>query len=787
MYSKYILQGVFLFLTCLFSLNKIYSQSATATIKGKVIDQQSQGIMDVSIHLLDTKMQAYSDINGQYEIDRIPPGSYVIKASAVGYESFEEQINLDEGDVFHLNLTIHENTNLELVTIVADGNPFTDKRSSYVARMPLKPLENPQTYDVIPKELFKEQMAMTFGEALLYISGASVPQTGSKGKEGIALRGFGLKTRTKDGMSNFSKTAIDPSNIEKIEVIKGPSATLFGANLTSYGGLTNIITKKPYKTFGASLSYNYRGADNKHRTEVDINTPLNHDETLMFRLNAAGETGDQWQDAGFKKSLFVAPAVTWEINKKIVFDVNAEIYELKSSPDYYLRVDKSDYHDVRDIPIDWKKSFINDDVTYRASQYNLSAKLHAELNDEWTSDTKVALNNNPINGDLNTLYLLSDNENLYHETKRNDQRHEAQEIQQNFNYQKEINDRWENKLLVGLDYYHYKSREEAQTVNFDTINFVSPAKNYRAGYHKENIDEHIVNGNFKEKNKSSATTNYAAYLSNVISLDKQWFLMASLRVDYFKNEGDIDLIKNTTSNEFSQTAFSPKFGLVYQPIKDKVSLFGNYMNSFENVNGVDKNGKTFKPEHANQWEGGVKVSLLDKHLVGTVSYYHIKVEDMLRPDMTDDDFNIQDGTRLSSGIDLNLSYNPVAGLNLQTAYSYNYSKFEKAEDGLQGLRPYDAGPKNTASLWISYKVLKGNIKGLGFAAGGFYGSSLKAVKSTYDFYMPEYTILNASVFYEQPQYRIGFKLDNLNNEDYWDYRLRKHNPRTLALNLTVKI
>lgn len=137
---------------------------------------------------------------------------------------------------------------------------------------------------------------------------------------------------------------------------------------------------------------------------------------------------------------------------------------------------------------------------------------------------------------------------------------------------------------------------------------------------------------------------------------------------------------------------------------------------------------------------------MKKKLVSPISYYHIKVEDMLRPDLTHDDFDVQDGTQLSEGIDLNLSYVPIRGLNIQAAFGYNHSKYTKAKDGLQGLRPYKAGPETTANLWASYKLTRGNLKGLGIAGGGFYGSSWDAVKSTYHFYVPDYMVLNTSIF-----------------------------------------
>lgn len=105
------------------------------------------------------------------------------------------------------------------------------------------------------------------------------------------------------------------------------------------------------------------------------------------------------------------------------------------------------------------------------------------------------------------------------------------------------------------------SWEKATTVKFDTINFINPGLDYKSGYHQGQIEKRLSDG--KLKDSESETSNYAAYFSDVISLDDRWFLMASLRLDHFDNKGKIDHIKDKIDNKYSQTALSPKFGLVY--------------------------------------------------------------------------------------------------------------------------------------------------------------------------------------------------------------------------------
>src|SRR6202012_760922 len=112
---------------------------------------------------------------------------------------------------------------------------------------------------------------------------------------------------------------------------------------------------------------------------------------------------------------------------------------------------------------------------------------------------------------------------------------------------------------------------------------------------------------------------YSAYASDVLNITDNLLAMASLRVDYFNNTSVDNPVSGTSSNSYHQAALSPKFGLVYQLVKNQVSLFGNYMNGFSNTTpGTDFSGKSFKPEQANQLEGGVKLDLFNGKLSSTI-------------------------------------------------------------------------------------------------------------------------------------------------------------------------
>jgi iron complex outermembrane receptor protein len=274
--------------------------------------------------------------------------------------------------------------------------------------------------------------------------------------------------------------------------------------------------------------------------------------------------------------------------------------------------------------------------------------------------------------------------------------------------------------------------------------------------------------------------------------------MASLRADRYQYGGVYDIATGITkgglgangvqTGPYGQTAFSPKLGVVYEAFKDRLSLFGNYMNGFFNKSGVFKDGSSFKPEHANQWEFGVKGDLFDHRLTGTISYYNILVKDIIRKDPADPvNFSIQDGDQRSRGIEVDLTANPFAGFNIVAGYAYNDSKMTAGEPTTLGLRPGQSGPPHTVNFWMSYRIPAGDIKGLGAGFGGNYGNtSYYTNTTTAKITIPSYTLLDATLFYDQPKYRISFKVDNLTSEKAWSVRLTPQAPARFIGSMSLK-
>lgn len=763
-----------------------------ATIKGTVTNQNNEAIANINLTLQGTRYGSASNANGYYEISRVPAGEYVFVASGIGYQTRKQTITIEEGETLTIDVILSD-SNLELQEIIVRSskiNKFNRESTDYVAKLPIKDIENPQVYNTISSELLNDQVVTTFEGALENAPGIfKLWESTGRGGDGAgyySLRGFPVQPTMVNGLPSLTNGSPDPANIERVEVIKGPSGTLFGSSLISYGGLINIVTKKPYSYFGGQVSYK-TGSFGLNRVTADINTPVSEEDNIALRVNAAYHTKNSFQDAGLHKSLFIAPSLSYEVNDRLSFLINSEYYQQESTNQVMVFLNRSnplEAENLEQLNYDHENSYTNNDLTIHNPTFSLQGQMKYILSDEWTSQTVLSRSSAKTNGYYQYLYGFSDG-NLTFGRYVSDQNSTTlgTDIQQNFIGDFDVAG-FRNKMVVGLDYF------EESVINNSTgyalFDQISLQNAEGPGISRQAVDTALAS--MSVVNSTTEQRVYSAYVSDVINFSPRLSAMASLRFDYFDNEGNI----STGDDNYTQSAFSPKFGLVFQPIVDKVSLFANYMNGFSNVAPRvqdDGSTKNFSPEQANQWEAGVKTSLYGGRLTATLSYYDITVSNVVRQDPDRLNFYIQDGENYSRGFEASVTASPVSGLNIIAGFSHNKSEITKTDsDDYRGRRPESAGPKNLANAWISYKFMQGTLEGFGIGFGGNYASENLILNraTTGTFALPSYTVLNASLFYNTDNYRIDLKVNNLSDVEYYKgwTTVNPQQPRNITASFT---
>lgn len=673
---------------------------------------------------------------------------------------------------------------------------YIKKDSDYTNKMPLRAIENPQVYSSVDRIALENQMVFTVDDAFRNVTGLQKMwnATGRAGDGGayVNLRGFISNNSLRNGLVAPVNGTMDAINIEKIEVLKGPSATLYGSNVTSYGGVINRITKKPYETFGGSLLVT-GGSYDFYRAQADINTPLTKDKKLLFRVNTAYTTEGNFQNKKVQNTyLAFTPSLTWKINNKLDVNVEYEMYDNRTQAEqnffFIGSPTQSGYSNMKDLEragLNYKNPYIGSGLYNTGRTRNIFGQVNYKINEHIKSSTSINSAYNYSNGYNPYFYITTKSYGADPNDKaiglhRGDQstRDSNQrylQVQQNFNFDFHIGS-MRNRTVVGADFLRTRNDQFFYSGVIDFVPFTGGVdySNFNADYVTAYYDANKATlSTWPLKNKSNT---YSAYISNVLTLIPGLNVMTSIRYESIDFKGGVRGSNDTPA--YTQGAWSPKLGIVYEIIKDKFSVFGNYQNSFTS-NGyyiADKasNLKLSDPEKANQWEGGFKANLLNGKINATVNYYNINVRSSLQiidytPAPEVRAIEQQMGKRNSKGVELEINAYLVKGFSLIAGVSYNDSKFTETTDAsVLGRRPNTASSPWLANFNASYQFSEGNLKGLGFGIGGNYASANRIINTTAGvFELPKYFVMNANVFYDTRKFRIGFKADNLTNEHYW--------------------
>jgi len=799
-------------ITLLTFLITTYTFAQNASVSGTVKDNNQNPLSGVNVFIKNGTKGTQSNENGTFRIENLTSGSYILSVSYLGFKTREINFSVEANQNLELNtITLYEGNEI-LNEVVIEGertNKFSRKQTAYVAKLPLKDIENTQVYSTITTELLESQVITNFDDALKNATGVEQlwPSTG-RGGDGAgyySLRGFSVQPQLVNGLPGLTNGTINPANVERIEVLKGPSATLFGNAVSSYGGLINIVTKKPYVGTGGELSFT-SGTYGLNQIIGDFNTAISKEDNLYFRINTAYTTEQSFQDAGFRKSFFVAPSLSYKVNNRLSFSLYAEITQAEQTNPMFLFLNRSaptEASNLEELGYNNKLSFTSNDLTLKNPNQNYRIEMDYKLSDTWQSQTLLSKSTTSTTGYYSYLfdYGLLGNNTFSRFINKQNANTQTTDIQQNFIGDFKIAS-LRNRVVIGLDYFNATQTDNGTGYAF--YGNITPEGGANGDnpftqevetdlYPLSTAGVDAVLASQAVGNNKSKYHIYSVYASDVLNITDQLSAMVSLRLDRFDNEGDL----TSTEDDYDQTTLSPKFGLLYQPIADKLSLFANYQNGFTNVApqlvGNPEDGpqtlKTFDPEQANQLEYGIKTNLFNNRLNVTASYYDIKVKDRVITDPSSPFNKIQGGEVVSKGFEIEINANPIPGLNIRAGYSNNNSETTKSDNTeILNRRPLEAGPETLYNFWASYEIQTGTLNGFGLGAGINGASESFAInyESTGEFILPRYTVVNASVFYQAKKYRIGLKLNNALNEEYYKgwSTINPQMPRALLANIS---
>ena len=662
------------------------------------------------------------------------------------------------------------------------------KDSDYSNKMNLKSIEDPQVSSSINYKALENQLIYTVDDAYRNITGLqkmwNATSRAGDGGSFVILRGFVSTGSMRNGLVAPVTTTVDAINLEKLEILKGPAGTLYGSNVASYGGLVNRITKKPYESFGGNVTFT-GGTYNTFRTQADVNAPLTNDKKLLLRVNTSYTNSGTFQKSDMKNSFFAfTPSLTYNASDRLQFNVEYETFNNRTvgeqlffylSPKVLGGIDNM--KDLEKAGLDYKQSFIGDGLYTTARVNNVFGQINYKINDNIKSSTNINNSHSYSNGFGPYFGAGMVGDQLFvqrYDQGTKDSKKSWFQVQQNFNFDYTFGNGMRNRTVAGFDFLQTKDRSRFIYLKTGAFDTVSANGGDYSGFNGNALGSLYNNpDNLSNYDINADLNTYSGYVSNVFTPLTGLNLVVGLR--YESNDFKGGDVADSATDPYNQSAWSPKAGLVYEIVKDKFSVFGNYQNSFKSngyytINSAKETALS-DPERANQFEGGFKTNLINGKINATVSYYDIVAKNYLVTTGYVGNIAIQNqtGEIHSKGVELEVNAYLVKGFSLIGGLAYNDTTDEST-----GLRPATSGSKWLANFNASYQFIDGSLKGLGFGVGGNYASDnkvlnqLDATTGLVDtFTLNSFFVLNANAYYDTKKFRIGVKVDNFTNEHYW--------------------
>ncbi|MBD2253836.1 TonB-dependent siderophore receptor [Nostoc parmelioides] len=635
-----------------------------------------------------------------------------------------------------------------VVTAEQDGYRVPTATTATKTDTPLRDI--PGSIQVIPRRILEDQKTTRIQEALENISGVRKQgNLGGSDAGGYKIRGFDQDGNFRNGFNdNDFYSSVDTANIDRIEVLKGPASVLFGQ--AEPGGIVNIVTKQPLSTPYYSAEFNI-GNYGFYRPSFDISGPLTDDGSVLYRLNVAYQNAGSFRDYNFTERVFVAPVITWNISDRTTLT-----FDLEYLNNSYLFDRGLPSIGDRPAPIPISRFIGLPQSVYEDSNLRVGYRLEHEFSQDWQLRNAFSFVSGRLAGD----YAIGGNDLV------DDQFAPIFIGRDSFSrkiytLQTELVGRFKtgtivHQPLIGVELrrntWEYTSFDVADLIQLDIFN--------------PNYDVDLPD--IPDEQTFSYTTRrdtLGIYIQDQITFADNLKVLIGGRFDAFQRE-ETGFAETTT--EESLSAFSPRVGIVYQPIQP-ISLYASYTQSFkpDRFFGLSATNEPFKPTRGTQYEVGIKADISEK-LSATLAAYQITKTNVVTddPNNPDPNFSIQVGEQRSIGIELDISGEILPGWNIIASYTYTDAITSKDNTIAVGNR-IDNVPEHAASLWTSYELQSGDLKGLGFGLGLYYvGDRYADLENTS--IMPSYFRTDSAIYYKQDNWRLALNFRNLFNETYYE-------------------
>lgn len=622
--------------------------------------------------------------------------------------------------------------------------------------------ETPQAITVIGAEQIRDQAPRKFDDVLRYAPGVYAATFGADNRnDWFIIRGFKSDDNSMflDGLqlfyTSYASWKLQPFNLERVEVLRGPSAILYGGSSPS--GLVNAVSKMPR---AEPIRYIESGVDNYGNAYFgfDINTPIKlapGNGELYTRIVGQLQNGGTQTDFTPNNNYFIAPSVTWkpDIDTTLTILASASKNETRAAQ-FLPYVGTVTSGPFGRIPTSFFGGEPNFDM-FKREQEMLGYQFERHLSDSVTFRQNarfahVDVNYAGVTGNGYANQATGDFARYPFATRG---------IANQANLDSHVEYRFNTGILshttlFGLDLKYYQI-DDTQAFAFTQgpINVLNPVYSgapplTAAPYRDSRLTQQQL----------------GVYLQDQIKLDR-FTLVLSGRNDWV-DVNDLSRITGVTALGRSDSKFSGRVGAIYN-FDNGLAPYVSYATSYNPIIGTNSTGQLLLPEKGEQTEIGVKFQPVGFNGHFGVALFDLKRTNVLTTDPTSIPPNLQTqtGEVTSRGIELEAVANLAPGFKVVGSFTnYNLFTSKDANPALVGFVPTNT-PRQMASGWADYTFQEGLLRGFGFGGGVRYvGASFADQANT--LIVPSRVLADVSVHYDYQNWRFAVNANNVTDETY---------------------
>ncbi|BBP74976.1 TonB-dependent receptor [Pseudomonas sp. Ost2] len=648
------------------------------------------------------------------------------------------------------------------------GTSYQPPQVTSIARSSASLQEIPQTINVVPAQVVRDQTPRNLDDALKNISGITQANTLGSTQDAVMIRGFGDNRNgsiMQDSMPLVQGRALNATT-ERVEVLKGPASLLYG--IQDPGGVVNLVSKKPQLEQYNAVTIrgsSYGNGKNGSGGSLDSTGAIG-DSNLAYRMIVDHEDEDYWRDFGTHRETLIAPSLAWfGESTKLLFAY--EHREFLTPFDRGTAIDPKTNHPL-DIPAGRRLDEPFNNMEGRSDLYHFEADH--DLNDNWKAHFGYSWNRETYDASQVRTVSVNPNGTL---TRSMDGTQGALTTDRFTTASLEGKVQvagMQHDLVFGLDdeYRKIYRADLIRQAQRGPFNYLDPV------YGRE-VEGSTVSP--KDSAQTDLLRSDAVFLQDSIHLNDQWILVAGGRFetfDEYAGKGRPFQVNTDTNGQ----KFSPRYGLVYR-YTDELSFYGSYTESFKPNSTIAPLVTTgtqrlvldgsIDPEESKSWELGAKLDIPGR-VTATAALFDIHKRNVLVTvaEGLTNQYSVAGEVR-SRGLEMDVSGQLSDRWSLIGSYAYTDAEVTK-DANFQGNDLQNVA-KNSGSLSAVYDF--GTIVGgdqLRVGAGARYVGE-RAGDAANTFELPGYTVADAFATYdtkvEGQKVKFQLNVKNLFDKTYY--------------------